>query len=214
MSHQQDVLLPRVPLLLVDRGRRTRKSKDCPGNGTIAPYGQETSADSTQMAQESGISWDKIAVSIISTTGRTQVIEQKSCDINNGADAILLQPSQDPLKLDTGVPFQFINAIGTHHLKRPDLRKLVKSHVKKRSNREKRKRGATQGCVGHVAATQAQTKLDSARIEAQGRVASSSVCAGSTTPYYGHGNISFTITPELHSLLDYCALLNILNGMA
>lgn len=215
MSHQQDVLLPRVPLFLVDRGWRTRKSKDCPPKDTILLDGQEACSDSTRNVQESGISLDRMAISVVSTTEIKQAIEQKSCGLVDGADAILLQQSQDSCKPDTSFPFQFVNAIEPHHLKRPDLRKLVKSHVKKRSNREKKIRGATKGSNGYVAATQAQKKLDNARMKASESVASSSisssVCAGSTTPYYGHSNISSALTPEVHRLLDYCAFVKIPN---
>lgn len=54
MSHQQDVLLPRVPIFLVDRGWRTRKPKDRPSKGTNLLYGEESRSDSTYKVRESG----------------------------------------------------------------------------------------------------------------------------------------------------------------
>ncbi len=144
---------------------------------------------------------------------REQAVERKSCGLIDGADALLMGQSQDPFELSTGVSFQFVNIVEPHQLKRPDLRKLVKSHVKKRSNRATQIRDATIGSDETVATTQAQSKLDNARRKAiDSAVPSSiprSVCVGSTRAFYGHGSMISTMTPNVHSLLDYCAFINI-----
>lgn len=216
MSHQQDVLLPQAPLFLVDRGWRIAKSKARPTKGTILLHGQDTCSASTNYAQKSDASLAKIGSSVLSTTGRKEAIERKSYTSVDGTDTLVVQQSQEPFKPNTSDPLQFINAVGPPHLNRPDLRKLVKSHVKKRSNQEKRVRRATQSSDGQVTTIHAQRKLENPPTDASGSVAlsstPSSVCAGSTTMYYGHGNISSTMTPRAHSLLDYCAFKQIPNG--
>ena len=216
MSYQQDVLLPQVPLFLVDRRWRTTKSKNRPSKSTILLHSQDTRSDSTNNVQTSGTSLDKVAGYVVSTTRIKQASQQKGYGPIDGGNALVVKQSQDPFKPDTGGHLQFINAVGSHHLKRPDLQKLVKSHVKKRSNQEKRIRRVTESSDGQVATTQAQSKLDNAQIDASGSVELSSIpsplCAGSTTMYYGHGNISSSMTPRAHSLLDYCAFKQIPNG--
>ena len=216
MSYQQDVLLPQVPLFLVDRGWRTAKSKNRPSKSTIPLPNQDTRLESTNNVKTSGTSVDKVTGFVACTTRRKQTIEQKSYDPIDSGNALVVQQSQHPFKPGAGEDLQFINTVGTPHLKRPDLRKLVKSHVKKRSNQEKRIRRANQSSDGHIATTQAQSKLDNAQTDASGSVAllsmPGSVCTGSTTMYCGHGSISSTMTPKAHSLLDYCAFKHIPNG--
>ena len=209
MSHQQDVIFPQGSLFLVVKGWSPKKSSKDHVKDPANLDGQSARSESSHDSRDDCTTPDDVSISMIKNTRLSQPTAQKSHKRVGNADAVPAeQPSKTRSESNAGSTFQFVNATDPQCLKNPDLRKLVKSHVKKRSDRNKYQRATRKTEDGSSVTSKPSKKSRAAQTKSPESVESSTVASpvatGSTAPYYGQGNFSLDIIPGYQRLVEYC----------
>ena len=183
-----DVILPNRSLLIVDKGWLKGKPS---GEGTSvgSQQGQHTHGQTSKV--------DDIAITVLENPNDT------------GSKRPLKAPEADRQRDEIPRPVQclrFVNATTPAHNKDPDVRRLVRSHVRKASKRVGRTRSRPVMEPESAAVVSSDAK-DREYLDEKTVVASpnfSATLSGSTTSLYG--GPEFPIKPRFHELINCCTV--------
>ena len=200
MSRQQDVIFPQGPLFLVSKGWKARKPSKDESKSTAHFHDQDEQAASSHDVKSDDAISDSVSISSVRTSRASRSSGQKTP--RNSPD------KECPSGIKTASTFQFVNATDLDCMKNPDLRKLIKSHVKKRSDRNKGVLGARNVSDDSSISGKSSIKPEAVQAKSSASAVSSlmtsATISGSTAPYFGLGSFSFDINPRYQKLVDYC----------
>ena len=204
MSNQEDIIYPQGALFLTVRGWRPRQQRENAQDREDIE-GQERPSDTRRGSQDLSATLQDVSISMAGQSRTQRAAEKASSEPLTSPDIPSGRRSESRSEPDTEPAFQFVNTTQPGSLRDPSLRRLVKSHVKKRSDRNKNLRSRLKSRDSGEGSAGPSSRAETSRTRSPDSIAPPSV-SGSTTPTYGHGNAPFPMTPKHQSLLDYCAL--------
>ena len=187
-----DVILPNRLLLIVDKGWLKGKP-----SGEAIPVGGQKKQH--MRGQRSKV--DNIAITVLEDPEKNAE-SRKPLTAPEGNHK-LNENSKSVQSL------RFVNATTPAHNRDPEVRRLVRSHVRRASTRVRKTRGrpATEPGSDTVESFNVQNRSDSDEKDVTVSPKFSASLPGSTTSLYG--GPEFTIKPRFHELIDCCSVVMI-----
>ena len=181
MDHQ-NIILPNIPLVIVDRGWQRSKRNNAAG----ATPSQGSPRNSAPTGERNPV--DDIVITTMEPSNEG-LTESKDRTGHEESGSIRPRSTKN---------FQFVNTTKPSQIRDPDVRKLVRGHVKKEMGGDPTRAGT------RSSAHPKERKLTK-RTPALSEL--SPVISGSATSFYG--SLPFAMKPRFHSLMNYCVLLKI-----
>ena len=210
MNDMQRIIYPHSSWSLTSRDWRAGRSVDS-GQDLCIFDGLVGSSASRNGALDLGLFSEDFFVSMASNPPGEQTAKNARSERLDSPDSVSPQLSEGRSEPDIESTFQFVNTTEPSSLKDPKLRKLVKSHVKKRSDLAKLKcRGSRDSSSASSSKSEPsrRRKSDQAILAPFKGPSPTSSSPGSSLPNsatYDQNTISFAMTTKDQSLLDCCA---------